>query len=330
MATIWVYLETAGGRLSKGALEALGEARRQADAGGGSVTGLLIGSGVQELAGWAGQHGADKVLVADDAAHADFNLEAHTRLAISALENDGAGGDADLLLMSVGTHTRELASRLAAHFGSGLAADCIALQADGGEFLFKRPIYGGKAYETVALTGKPAIATLRPNNFAALEADAGRSAEVETLDAGLDAGSLGLVVKEAVAAAADKVPLTEATVIVSGGRGMKGPENYTLIEDLAEVLGAAVGASRAAVDSGWRPHSDQVGQTGKTVSPVLYIACGISGAIQHLAGMSSSRFIVAVNKDPEAPIFKVADYGIVGDLFEVVPLLTEEFKKAMA
>ncbi len=326
MATIWVYLETAGGRLSKGALEALGEARRQADAGGGSVTGLLIGSGVQELAGWAGQHGADKVVVADDAAHANFNLEAHTRLAIRALE----GGEADLLLMSVGTHTRELAARLAAHFGSGMAVDCIAVTADGGELLFKRPIYAGKAYETVALAGKPAIATLRPNNFAALEADAARSAEVEALDAGLDADSLGLIVKEAVAAAADKVPLTEATVIVSGGRGMKGPENYGLIEDLADVLGAAVGASRAAVDSGWRPHGDQVGQTGKTVSPVLYIACGISGAIQHLAGMSSSRFIVAVNKDPEAPIFKVADYGIVGDLFEVVPLLTEEFKKAMA
>jgi len=326
MATIWVYLETAGGRLSKGALEALGEARRQADAGGGSVTGLLIGSGVQELAGWAGQHGADKVVVADDAAHANFNLEAHTRLAIRALE----GGEADLLLMSVGTHTRELAARLAAHFGSGMAVDCIAVTADGGELLFKRPIYAGKAYETVALAGKPAIATLRPNNFAALEADAARSAEVEALDAGLDADSLGLIVKEAVAAAADKVPLTEATVIVSGGRGMKGPENYGLIEDLADVLGAAGGASRAAVDSGWRPHGDQVGQTGKTVSPVLYVACGISGAIQHLAGMSSSRFIVAVNKDPEAPIFKVADYGIVGDLFEVVPLLTEEFKKAMA
>jgi electron transfer flavoprotein alpha subunit len=326
MAAIWVYLETKGDRLSKGALEALGEARRLADTTGGAVTALLIGAGVGELAGWAGQHGADKVLVAEDANFGDFNLAVHTRLAIRALE----AGDADLLLMSVDTHTRELAAGLSAHFSSGLAADCIAIDATGGELSFKRPIYAGKAFETVSLSGKPAIATLRPNNFAALAADAGRSAEVQNLDASLDGAALGLVVKEAVAAAADKVPLGEATIIVSGGRGMKGPENYGPIEELAQALGAAVGASRATVDAGWRPHAEQVGQTGKTVSPVLYIACGISGAIQHLAGMSSSRFIVAVNKDAEAPIFKVADYGIVGDLFEVVPLLTEEFKKVLA
>ncbi len=326
MAAIWVYLETKGDRLSKGALEALGEARRLADATGSAVTALLIGAGVAELAGWAGQHGADKVLVAEDASFGDFNLEVHTRLAIRALE----AGDADLLLMSVGTHTRELSARLAAHFASGLAADCVAIESDGGNFGFKRPIYAGKALETLSLSGKPAVATLRPNNFAALDADAGRSADVEAIEASLDGDALRLVIKEAVAAAVDRVPLGEATIIVSGGRGMKGPENYGELEELAATLGAAVGASRAAVDAGWRPHAEQVGQTGKTVSPVLYIACGISGAIQHLAGMSSSRFIVAVNKDAEAPIFKVADYGIVGDLFEVVPLLTEEFKKVMA
>lgn len=326
MAAIWVYLETKNGVLSKGSLEALGEARRQADAAGGSVTALLIGAGVAALAETAGRQGADTVVLAEDAGWEHFNLELHTRLATRALE----GGDADLLFLPLSTHTRELAPRLAAHFGSGLAADCIAVSVEGGDFLFKRPIYAGKAFETVALHGKPAVATLRPNNFAAQPADDGRSAETALLDGAASGEDLHLIVKEAVAAAKDKVPLTEATIIVSGGRGMKGPEHYSLLDELAATLGAAVGASRAAVDAGWRPHADQVGQTGKTVSPVLYIACGISGAIQHLAGMSSSRFIVAVNKDPEAPIFKVADYGIVGDLFEVVPLLTEEFKKALA
>jgi electron transfer flavoprotein alpha subunit len=280
---------------------------------------------VAPLAVAAGAQGADRVVVAEDTAYADFNLEAHTQLAIRAL----AGGEAELLLMTVSTHTRELAARLAANFGAGLAADCVELTRAGGELLFKRPIYAGKVFETIALSGKPAIATLRPNNFAAIAPDAGRQVAVQPLTGSLDPASLRLVVKEAVAAAADRVPLTEASIIVSGGRGMKGPEHFALIESLAAVLGAAVGASRAVVDAGWRPHAEQVGQTGKTVSPVLYIACGISGAIQHLAGMSSSRFIVAVNKDPEAPIFKVADYGIVGDLFEVLPLLTEEFRRVL-
>ena len=326
MAAIWVYLETKGQALSKGSLEALGEARRQAAATGGSVAALLIGAGVAPLAAAAGAQGADRVILAEDAAYADFNLEMHTQLAGRAL----AGGEAELLLMTVSTHTRELAARLAAQLGTGLAADCVELIREGDELLFKRPIYAGKAFETVALSGKPAIATLRPNNFAALAPEPGRQVAVQPLAGTLDPASLRLVVKEAVAAAADRVLLTEASIIVSGGRGVKGPEHFALIEGLAAVLGAAVGASRAVVDAGWRPHAEQVGQTGKTVSPVLYVACGISGAIQHLAGMSSSRFIVAINKDPEAPIFKVADYGIVGDLFEVLPLLTEEFKRVLS
>ncbi len=326
MAVIWVYLETKGQALSKGSLEALGEARRQADATGGSVTAMLIGAGVAPLAATAGAQGADRVILAEDAAYADFNLEMHTQLAGRAL----AGGEAELLLMTVSTHTRELAARLAAQLGTGLAADCVELIREGDTLLFKRPIYAGKAFETIALSGKPAIATLRPNNFAAMAPEPGRQAAVQPLAGTLDPAGLRLVVKEAVAAAADRVPLAEASIIVSGGRGVKGPEHFALIEGLAAVLGAAVGASRAVVDAGWRPHAEQVGQTGKTVSPVLYIACGISGAIQHLAGMSSSRFIVAINKDPEAPIFKVADYGIVGDLFEVLPLLTEEFKRVLS
>ena len=325
MASIWVYLEISGGKISKASLEALGEARRQADAGGGDVRALLIGSGLGALCAVAGQHGADTVCAADDAAYADFNLEVHAHLAARAIAGKG-----ELLLLPVSTHCRELAARLAAAFDSGLAADCTAIEGSGAGRVFTRPIYAGKAFEKVTLAGSPTVATLRPNNFALFGPEEGRTAAVENLAEKPDAAALRLAVKEAVAAAVGKIPLGEATIIVSGGRGMKGPENYNILEDLARVLGGAVGASRASVDAGWRPHGDQIGQTGKTVSPVLYIACGISGAIQHLAGMSSSRFIVAINKDPDAPIFKVADYGIVGDLFEVVPLLTAEFEAVLA
>jgi electron transfer flavoprotein alpha subunit len=325
MSAIWVYLERSGDSLSKPSLEVLGEARRQADALGGQVHALLIGDKLEASAEQAGRHGADVVTTAEDASFAEYNPEVHLHLSIRAL----AGSDADYLFMPVSTHCRELSARLAAHLGVGLAVDCIKIERQDDELVFTRPFYAGKLMEDVSLSGKPAIATLRPNNFAALPADPEHRAEIRPLGEKLDAAGLKTVVKEAVASAAGKIPLTEAQIIVSGGRGMKGPDNYAILEELADVLGGAVGASRAAVDAGWRPHADQVGQTGKTVSPVLYIACGISGAIQHLAGMSSSRYIVAINKDPEAPIFKVADYGIVGDLFDVVPLLTEEFKQAL-
>jgi len=323
MASIWVYLEQGPSGISKPSLEALGEARRQA--GDGPVTAVIIGKGLQGAAEKAGAYGADRLLIADADRFEHFVLEAHVHLLAQVLRASGA----DYLFMPVSTHGRELSARLAMAVGCGLAVDVTAIAAKDGVLHFTRPIFAGKALETVTLEGRPAIATLRPNLFPSEELAGRGPAAVEALP---ESGPEGLraVVKEAVAAALDRVPLQEAQIIVSGGRGMKGPENFKVIEELAEVLGAAVGASRAAVDAGWRPHADQVGQTGKTVSPVLYIACGISGAIQHLAGMSSSRFIVAINKDPEAPIFKVADYGIEGDLFVVVPMLTEEFKKALA
>ena len=323
MANIWVYLEKGPSGISKPSLEALGEARRRA--GSGEVTAVLIGKALDDASAIAGRSGADKVLTADADRFAEFNLEAQVHTMSQAL----GGADIDYLFMPVSTHSRELSARLAMALNSGLAVDVTAIEEKDGGLQFTRPIFGGKALETVTLVGSPAIVTLRPNLFQAADEDPAGSASVEALSVS-DPEGLRTLVKEAVAAALDKVPLQEAKVIVAGGRGMKGPENFKLLEDLAELLGAAVGASRAAVDAGWCEHGIQVGQTGKTVSPVLYIACGISGAIQHLAGMSSSRYIVAVNKDPEAPIFKVADYGIEGDLFEVLPLLTEEFKKALA
>jgi electron transfer flavoprotein alpha subunit len=220
---------------------------------------------------------------------------------------------------------RDLAPRVAARLGVGLAADCTALATDGGRLTATRPVFAGKALQTVAFTKSPAIASLRPKMFAAVNGQG--TATVTPLTAGFDANGTRARVTGFARSAGGKVDLTEAEVIVSGGRGLKGPENFAMIEALAEALGGSVGASRAVVDAGWRPHGDQVGQTGKTVAPKLYIAVAISGAIQHLAGMSSSRCIVAINKDPEAPIFKVADYGLVGDAFEVVPALTEAVKK---
>ena len=224
---------------------------------------------------------------------------------------------------------KDLSGRLAARLGAGMAQDCIEFSIEDSNLVAKRPIYAGKAYATVTFKGSPQIATARPNVFELNEPDESRSAEVIDAEFSLDDSQLKTRVAEFIQEAGGKVDLTEAEKIVSGGRGMKGPENYKILEELADLIDATVGASRSAVDSGWRPHSDQVGQTGKVVSPNLYIACGISGAIQHLAGMSTSKYIVAINKDPDAPIFQKADYGVVGDLFDVVPALTEEIKKIL-
>jgi electron transfer flavoprotein alpha subunit len=215
---------------------------------------------------------------------------------------------------------KDLAPRVAAQAGAGLASDCVGLEAKGGKLVARRPMYAGKAYATVEWAGEPQMATLRANVFPLGEPDPARKAEV--VKGSVDTSSRAKVT--AVSATTQgQVQLTEAQVIVSGGRGLKGPENFHLVESLAEAMGAAVGASRAVVDAGWVDHQMQVGQTGKTVSPTLYVACGISGAIQHLAGMSSSKCIVAINKDADAPIFKVANYGILGDVFEVLPKLAE-------
>jgi electron transfer flavoprotein alpha subunit len=228
----------------------------------------------------------------------------------------------------VTSRQRELVARLAARLGVGLAADCVGFTMDGDKLVATRPVYAGKLLSRVTWAKQPWVATLRPNVFRPAESQAGKTATVDKPAVTVPPAAMKLVERrEEVSTGLPE--LTEAETVISGGRGMKGPENYVILEDLGRVIGAAVGASRAAVDAGWRPHRFQIGQTGRTISPKLYLGFGVSGAIQHLAGMRTSKVIVAINKDPEAPIFKIADYGIVGDLFEVVPALTAEFKKLL-
>ena len=316
MGAIVVYAEQRDGKLRRASLEATSEARRLADVSSGRVAAVVIGSGVSSLAAELGQYGADEVHVFDDAALASYATEVHARALASVI----AAVSATAVLIPYTAQGKDLAPRLAAKVGAGLVSDCVALRVEDGRLVARRPMYAGKAYATVAWDGEPQMATLRTNVFPLGAKDAARQAEVKA--GTVDATARAKVVEVKMGGEA-KLELTEAQTIVSGGRGLKGPENFPLVEKLAEAFGAAVGASRAVVDAGWVDHQLQVGQTGKTVSPTLYIALGISGAIQHLAGMSSSKFIVAINKDADAAIFKVASYGIVGDVFEVVPKLTE-------
>ena len=320
--TILAFVEQRNGALKKTAAEILGAARRLADReAGGQVVAVLIGQGLAPLAGALGPLGADRVRLVEHADLANYSGDGYARV----LAAEVAALKPAAVLFAASALGRDLAPRAAARSGSGLAADCVELAWEGGALTAVRPVYAGKARLKVRIEGRAPMASLRPNVFTAPAPSHGRSAAVEMVAASAD--PLKDRVREVIQAAAAKIDLTEADIIVTGGRGMKGPEHWGLIEDLAKVLGAATGASRAVVDAGWRPHAEQVGQTGKTVCPSLYIACGVSGAIQHLAGMSSSKVIVAINKDPDAPIFKVADFGIVGDVFEVLPRMTEELKK---
>lgn len=314
---IWVIVETKDQKPKKTALEMLSLARRIANQQGEQTAAVVLGSGVGEVAAQLGPYGADRVYLADDPRLAPYTTLAWTRVVADLVR----AKEPRLVLAGYTVVGRDLMPRLAARLGTGLFTDCTGLELDGQEPVFTRPIYAGKAFLRGAAAAGPALATIRPNVFGIQPPDPGRTCTVETAAVDLSGADLRQVVLEVMSQASSRPELTEADIIVSGGRGMKGPENFHLLEELADILGAAVGASRAAVDAGWIEQRFQVGQTGKTVSPVLYIACGISGAIQHLAGMGSSKCIVAINKDPEANIFKVADYGIVGDLFEIVPEL---------
>jgi electron transfer flavoprotein alpha subunit len=321
---VLVVAEAQDGALKKIGFELIGEGKRIADKMGGRVEAVVLGHDVADILGPLGHHGAEKVYVADDPVLANYTAEGYASVLARLIKET----EPTLVLIGATTQGKDLAPRLAARLAVGLASDCTGFEVQDGEFYITRPIYAGKAIATVTQATRPYMATVRPNIFAPPEPDTSHDAAVENIPA--DIGDIRANVVDMMKEAGERIELTEAGIIVSGGRGLKAPENFTLMEELAEVLGAAVGASRAAVDAGWKEHSYQVGQTGKVVTPTLYIACGISGAIQHLAGMKTSKYIVAVNKDPDAPIFKVADYGIVGDLFKVVPVLIEEFKKMKA
>lgn len=322
---IWTLVEHRDGQVRKITFEIISEGRRLADASSQELVAVYLGNSLDDATLESlGKYGADKVLCVSDPALEPYTTDAY----VEALEKLIKEREPLVLLMGASTQGKDLSGRLAGRLGVAVAQDCTKFSMDGEKLVAVRPIYAGKAYATVTFENSiPQIATARPNVMSVTVLDEGRKAALEKVSITLDASKLKTKVVDVVKDAAGKIDLTEADKIVSGGRGMKGPENFQILEELAKVIGACVGASRAAVDAGWRPHSDQVGQTGKVVSPNLYIACGISGAIQHLAGMGTSKIIVAINKDPDAPIFQKADYGVVADLFEVVPCLTEEAKK---
>jgi len=322
---VMVIAEQRDGDIRKISYELVSEGRRLADALGQGLTAVLLGAGTKDKAAELGQYGADKVIAADDERLATYTADAY----VPVISEIVKANDPAVLLLGASSLGKDLSARLSARLGVGMAQDCVSFAVEDGKLIAVRPIYAGKAYAKVSFSddSMPQMATARPNVMAINEPDAGKSADVEDAGVNLDDSALKTKVAEVIKDESGKVDLTEADKIVSGGRGMKGPEGFQVLEDLAAAIGGSVGASRSAVDAGWRPHTDQVGQTGKVVSPNLYIACGISGAIQHLAGMSTSKVIVAINKDPDAPIFQKADYGVVDDLFKVVPPLTEELKK---
>jgi electron transfer flavoprotein alpha subunit len=322
---ILVFIEHRDGKVRAVSREALGEAVRLSATLGGPVLGVCAAASDPGLAA-LGEAGASEILLATHEAFRHYEPAGVVRAVVAATERVKPS----VVLFPASSQGRDLAPRVAARLGLGLAADCTALDVEGGRLIASRPVYAGKALQRVTFTGAPALVSLRPKIFAPAPPQNGGTPPVTPLPVAYDAAGARSRVREVKATSAGKVDLTEADIIVSGGRGLRGPEHFDIIEALAAALGATVGASRAVVDAGWRSHGDQVGQTGKTVSPKLYVAVAISGAIQHLAGMSSSRCIVAINKDPDAPIFKVADFGLVGDAFEVVPALTEAVKKLNA
>jgi electron transfer flavoprotein alpha subunit len=309
---VFVITEQIDGEFRKVSYEAVSEGRRLADGLSTDVIAAVLGSGIEGIAAELGKYGADKVMVADDGALTDYTTDAYTNVLANLIKTH----DPALIIMGATMQGKDLAGRLAARLDAG-----VAIKLENGQLTYTRPMFGGKVVADVEIEGSPQIVAIRPNVMEIAET----SKEGTIEKPAVEVGEVKAAVLEKSMETGDKVELTEADIVVSGGRGTGG--NFADVEELAAALGGAVGASRSAVDEGWRQHSDQVGQTGKVVSPTMYVACGISGAIQHLAGMSTSKFIVAINKDPEAPIFSKADFGIVGDLFEIVPAVTAEVKK---
>ncbi|MEW9673405.1 electron transfer flavoprotein subunit alpha/FixB family protein [Ammoniphilus sp. 3BR4] len=314
---VLVLTEVKDGKLRQVSLEALSVAQRLAE--GGEIIAALFGADSGEYVSGISRYGAQKLYVSTEASLSVYTTDAYTQAVVQLVQQVGA----DVVLMGHTGMGKDLAPRAAARLGSGLITDCIGLDTAEGNITFIRPIYGGKAFQKKSFKKGTIFVTLRSNNFEMKEAPT----ETEIVPFQPVIKDLRTIVKEVVRKAVGGVDLSEAKVVVAGGRGVKSAEGFKTLQELADVLGGAVGSSRGACDAGYSDYALLVGQTGKVVTPDLYIACGISGAIQHLAGMSNSKVIVAINKDPEAPIFQVADYGIVGDLFEVVPLLTEELKE---
>lgn len=321
MKKILVYLEIQNNSLKRVSFELITAARTLAEKTSASVAGVVINGNAALLSGTA-EFGLSEVINASG-----DKLAKHSSTAVAAVVAQAADtAGADCVLFAANAAGQEIAPRVAARMQAGYISDVIALNAEGVDITAKKPVYAGKAVITTKINTPVHVYSLRPNVFTAVKAQAPGQLNITEFTPQLNDSDFGAVVVD-IARNEGKLDVSEADVIVSGGRGIKGPENYSLIEGLAAALGGAVGASRAVVDAGWRPHSEQVGQTGKTVSPTLYVACGISGAVQHLAGMSTSKIILAINKDKDAPIFKVADYGIVGDLFDVLPKLTANIKQ---
>ncbi len=321
---ILAFAEQRGGKFKKVAFEVVHAAKKLAEEFGGESVALVIGKDIHDIAPQVGGYGIHKAIVAED-----NRLEFYSTTAYSKIVAEVARSlSADVVIISASAMGKDLAPRVAAKLNAGMASDCIDIRRDGESLVATRPVYAGKALIDLVIKSPIGVFTLRPNVFSPGIPDA-TIASVDKLAVNLTNSDFSSKVTSVSVTKAGRPDLTEAEIIVSGGRGLGGPDNFKMIESCADVLGAAVGASRAVVDAGWRPHEDQVGQTGKTVSPSLYVAVAISGAIQHLAGMSSSKYIVAINKDKDAPIFQVADYGIVGDAFEIVPELTEQMKKVL-
>ncbi len=323
---ILVYIEARDGKVKKSSLEVLSEAKRRADDLSQEVFAVLVGHGLEFLAPEISLYGARKVIALDNLLLSSYTPSGYAQ-ALTGLCQELTP---EVIFFTATSMGKDLAPRLAAQLGVSLASDCIQTSVRDGNLEVKRPIYAGKAFATFRFKSSPIMATLRPNVFP-LGTPVDGGGDVEKREVVISEDQIQDRVVEVLKGEGAEIDVTEAEIIVSGGRGLKGPENFDLLRDLTGILPhSAVGASRSAVDAGWIDHQHQVGQTGKTVSPNLYMAFGISGAIQHLAGMSSSKVIVAVNKDAEAPIFKVADFGIVGDLFQVLPPLKEELKKILS
>jgi electron transfer flavoprotein alpha subunit len=328
MAGIWVYAEHKDNKVKKVAFEILSEAKQMAEKKGEPLCAVLIGSGVEGMAPALGSYGAQKVYCVESNDLGTYTTGGFAKALCDLVQQEKPS----ILLFGASVNGKDLSARVAGKLAVGLATDCTGIGLDdGGKLQVRRPMFAGKVYADVTFAdAAPQMASVRPNVLTAAEPDASSKPEVVKVAATVKPEDIMVTVSEVVKTGGEKPDVTEAEIVVSGGRGMKGPENFKILEELADVLGGVVGASRSAVDAGWRPQSDQVGQSGKVVTPNLYIAAGISGAIQHLAGMGTSKVIVAINKDPEAPIFKKADYGVVDDLFKVVPPLTEECKKLKA